>query len=94
MKLKVTENVIDKKDAVVEGVNKIVERKERRVHYTQKQRDEQIAFGKKGAKKWKIKLKHSIIIISFIYTSLILENNFRLLWPAIIYFLNQTTYMT
>jgi len=51
MKLKVTENVIDKKDAVVEGVNKIVERKERRVHYTQKQRDEQIAFGKKGAKK-------------------------------------------
>jgi len=51
MKLKVTENVIDKKVAVVDGVNKILERKERRAHYTQKQRDEQIAFGKKAAKK-------------------------------------------
>merc|ERR1712045_802754 len=48
MKLKVTENVIDKKVAVVDGVNKILERKERRAHYTQKQRDEQIAFGKKA----------------------------------------------
>jgi len=51
MKLKVTENVIDKKDAVVDGVNKILERKERRAHYTQKQLAEQIAFGKKGAAK-------------------------------------------
>jgi chromosome segregation ATPase len=51
MKLKVTENVIDKKDAVVDGVNKILERKERRAHYTQKQLQEQIAFGKKGAAK-------------------------------------------
>jgi len=57
-KLKVTNEVIDKKSDVVEKVKeekiltaKVLDRKERRANYLTKQREEQIAFGKKQAKK-------------------------------------------
>ena len=50
-KLKVTETVIVRKDAVHVGVNKILDRKERRAHLMEKHQKEQIAFGKKAAKK-------------------------------------------
>ena len=50
-KLKSTEDVIHKKGDVVEKVNKILDRKERRANYVTKQRDEQLAFGKPTPKK-------------------------------------------
>ena len=43
-KLKVTENVLDKRTNVVDKVNKLLEGKERRANFVQKQRDECVVF--------------------------------------------------
>ena len=50
-KLKVTENVIDKKGVVVDNVNKILNQKERKAQNVTKQKEELMAFGKKPAAK-------------------------------------------
>jgi hypothetical protein len=47
-KLKVTENVIDKKGNVVDKITKILDGKERKATFVAKQRDENLAFGKKS----------------------------------------------
>ena len=45
-KLKTTENVIDKKDQYVQGVTKILQRKERRAYYCEKQKQLEVVYGK------------------------------------------------
>ena len=43
-KLKVTENVLEKRTNVVDKVNKLLDSKERRANFVQKQRDECVVF--------------------------------------------------
>jgi len=50
-KLKMTEVVLEKKSVVVEKVNKILDSKERRANYVEKQHAECLAFDKKQTKK-------------------------------------------
>merc|ERR1712183_35136 len=47
-KLKVTENVIDKKGVVVDNVNKILNQKKRKAQNVTKQKEELLAFNKKA----------------------------------------------
>merc|ERR1719481_612380 len=49
-KLMATVDVLQKKSGVVEKVNKLLDSKERRVNYVEKQRDECLAFDKKPKK--------------------------------------------
>ena len=47
-----TVDVLQKKSGVVEKVNKLLDSKERRANYVEKQRDECLAFDKKPKKNW------------------------------------------
>lgn len=49
-KLRATVDVLQKKSGVVEKVNKLLDSKERRANYVEKQRDEVLAFDKKQKK--------------------------------------------
>ena len=49
-KLMATVDVLQKKSGVVEKVNKLLDSKERRANYVEKQRDECLAFDKKPKK--------------------------------------------
>ena len=50
-KLSTSENLIEKKDQYVQGVQKILQRKERRVYYCEKQKQLDAVYGGKKKEK-------------------------------------------